>query len=71
MKKSILLFLCLAIFSYTEAQRKKSKSAAAPAPAKTTTLDDHFAPLVWRSIGPYRGGRSVAAVGVVGDPLTY
>lgn len=25
----------------------------------------------WRSIGPFRGGRSVASTGVVGDPLTY
>ena len=25
----------------------------------------------WRSIGPFRGGRSVAAHGVVGDPKTY
>lgn len=27
--------------------------------------------LSWRSIGPYRGGRSVAATGVPGDPMTY
>lgn len=25
----------------------------------------------WRSIGPFRGGRSVAAHGVPGDPKTY
>lgn len=25
----------------------------------------------WRSIGPYRGGRSVAVAGVVGDPQVY
>lgn len=25
----------------------------------------------WRSIGPFRGGRSVASTGVVGDPKTY
>jgi photosystem II stability/assembly factor-like uncharacterized protein len=29
-----------------------------------------FAGLQWRSIGPYRGGRSVAAAGVAGDGLT-
>jgi photosystem II stability/assembly factor-like uncharacterized protein len=27
--------------------------------------------LKYRNIGPFRGGRSVAASGVVGDPLTY
>ncbi len=25
----------------------------------------------WRSIGPFRGGRSVAVSGVIGDPRTY
>ncbi len=28
-------------------------------------------PLKYRNIGPYRGGRSVSATGVVNDPLTY
>jgi photosystem II stability/assembly factor-like uncharacterized protein len=28
-------------------------------------------PLKYRNIGPFRGGRSVTASGVVGDPLTY
>lgn len=28
-------------------------------------------PLKYRNIGPYRGGRSVTATGVVNDPLTY
>lgn len=30
-----------------------------------------FKPLKYRNIGPFRGGRSVTASGVVGDPLTY
>ncbi len=30
-----------------------------------------FKTIKWRSIGPFRGGRSVASVGVVGDPKTY
>ena len=34
-------------------------------------LDSVFKPVKWRSIGPFRGGRSVAATGVVGDPKTY
>ncbi|WP_273273117.1 WD40/YVTN/BNR-like repeat-containing protein [Maribacter polysiphoniae] len=43
----------------------------------TTTLgiaqkaEDYFKPLKYRNIGPFRGGRSVTATGVVGDPLTY
>src|SRR5436190_5683025 len=30
-----------------------------------------FGALKWRSIGPYRGGRSVAVAGVPGQPLVY
>ncbi len=35
------------------------------------TAEDYFKPLKYRNIGPFRGGRSVCATGVVGDPLTY
>jgi hypothetical protein len=33
--------------------------------------DGYFATMRWRNIGPTRGGRSVAAAGVVQDPQTY
>ena len=39
--------------------------------AVAQTANDYFEPLKYRNIGPYRGGRSVTATGVVGDPLTY
>ncbi len=35
------------------------------------TAEKIFKPLTYRNIGPFRGGRSVTASGVVGDPLTY
>ena len=38
-----------------------------PAPS----LDSVFKPVKWRSIGPFRGGRSVTSSGVIGDPRTY
>ena len=34
-------------------------------------LEEKLDEVKYRNIGPYRGGRSVASVGVVGDPLTY
>ncbi|HNG90106.1 MAG TPA: hypothetical protein PK858_07875, partial [Saprospiraceae bacterium] len=40
-------------------------------PAASPDLNTTFKPLKWRSIGPFRGGRSVCASGVVGDPMTY
>jgi len=44
--------------------------------AQTTSEKDnspntYFKPLKYRNIGPFRGGRSVCASGVTGDPLTY
>lgn len=39
--------------------------------SKTTTLSGYLKPAKWRNIGPFRGGRSVCASGVPGDPLTY
>ncbi|MFX5480909.1 hypothetical protein ABTD95_19940, partial [Acinetobacter baumannii] len=43
-------------------------------PSKDSTnneFNQYFKPLKWRSIGPFRGGRSVASTGVVGDINTY
>jgi photosystem II stability/assembly factor-like uncharacterized protein len=35
------------------------------------TAEDYFKPLKYRNIGPFRGGRSVMATGIVGNPMTY
>ncbi len=35
------------------------------------TANEYFDPVKYRNIGPYRGGRSVTASGVVGDAMTY
>ena len=35
------------------------------------SLDSVFKSVKYRNIGPFRGGRSVAASGVIDDPLTY
>ncbi|MFT7066223.1 MAG: photosystem II stability/assembly factor-like uncharacterized protein, partial [Sediminicola sp.] len=55
MKKQLLLFVCLLPLTMVFGQ----------------TAESYFSPLKYRNIGPFRGGRSVAATGVVGDPLTY
>ena len=34
-------------------------------------LNSYLAPVKFRNIGPFRGGRSTGSSGVVGDPLTY
>src|SRR5215207_2415569 len=63
MSKHILSLLILLVFMI-QGSAQSPQSAA----------DDYntiFKTLKWRSIGPFRGGRSVASVGVVGDPKTY
>jgi photosystem II stability/assembly factor-like uncharacterized protein len=55
MKKTKLFLLVLFIVSASFAQ----------------TADSIFKSVKYRNIGPFRGGRSVAASGVVGDPMTY
>ncbi|MFI5311614.1 MAG: hypothetical protein ACHQQ3_10295 [Gemmatimonadales bacterium] len=39
--------------------------------AATPTKPDLLAGLVWRNIGPFRGGRVAAVTGVIGEPGTY
>ena len=49
-------------------------TAPAPAAAQspdTTDLARYTQAMAWRDIGPTRGGRSVAATGVLGDDQTY
>ena len=62
MSKRLLSLLVLGLF-------------LSPIAAQTTpSADDYntiFKPVKWRSIGPFRGGRSVCGTGVVGDIKTY
>jgi len=45
---------------------------ATVATAALSPLDSStFAALAWRNVGPWRGGRSVAAVGIPSQPMTY
>ncbi len=56
MMKKYLFVLVLGVFGYL---------------GLAQTANDYFSPLKYRNIGPFRGGRSVTATGVIGDPLTY
>jgi photosystem II stability/assembly factor-like uncharacterized protein len=70
-KVLLILLLNLAAFGISSAQKKSKSTAQASEPVPTANVDDYFKPVKWRSIGPFRGGRSVTASGVVGDPYTY
>ena len=69
MKKLQVLLICLLVFPATEqAQRRKKRKITKPAIVVT---DSMFHGLKWRNIGPFRGGRSVASTGVIGQPNVY
>ncbi|QBA63153.1 VPS10 domain-containing protein [Muriicola soli] len=68
MKFTNILLLALLILPISlEAQRRKSRNTPPP----PSVEDSLFHGLKWRNIGPFRGGRSVASSGVVGQPMTY
>ncbi len=64
MQRHFLLLLTLIPFSVYA-------SAQATVDTAGNQLNNYFKPLKWRSIGPFRGGRSNTATGVVGNIHTY
>jgi photosystem II stability/assembly factor-like uncharacterized protein len=62
MKKHYLITLCLAALWVALSAQKKPT----PAPATVSYDQKLYQALEWRSIGPYRGGRSAAVTGVPG-----
>ncbi len=68
MKNLYPLLVLLWLATPAHAQRRANN----PVPASTNLYDTAlYSKLVWRNIGPFRGGRSVAATGVPGQPLAY
>ncbi|MEE9371622.1 MAG: glycosyl hydrolase [Saprospiraceae bacterium] len=59
----ISLFVLFSSISFTQSNKNKSVSKS--------SVDQYFKPLKYRSIGPFKGGRSNSSSGVIGDPLTY
>ena len=64
MRKQALFFIIFSSFVISSTGQMKKDSSA-------TDLNSYFKPLKWRSIGPFRGGRSNCATGVVGNPAVY
>jgi photosystem II stability/assembly factor-like uncharacterized protein len=60
-KLLLLLIFCLTFVSLSTPAQNSADD----------TYNKMFKPMKWRSIGPFRGGRSVAAHGVIGEPNTY
>lgn len=71
--KDILIILLLGQIFYMDLLSQKSKNTSTVPTPNSSSIDfnSYFKPLKWRNIGPFRGGRSVAASGVRGDINTY
>jgi len=68
MKTLKLLLICILILPITMHSQRRKKKSTTPIIKLT---DSMFHGLKWRNIGPFRGGRSVASTGVIGQPHTY
>ncbi|MEM6378184.1 MAG: glycosyl hydrolase [Bacteroidota bacterium] len=68
MKIHRIIVFCLIILPLFSFGQKRKKTPSEPA---IKIEDSLFHGLKWRNIGPFRGGRSVASTGVVGQPLVY
>jgi photosystem II stability/assembly factor-like uncharacterized protein len=72
-RKSLVTFCAVALFTVAavvlyqsvEAQRRPNTTGSPTAAA------DSLKALQWRSIGPYRGGRSTAVAGVASQPMVF
>ena len=74
MSKSILLlFMMICFLPNSQAQKRKNKKAKATNISKPSPEVDEkiYNSLEWRSIGPFRGGRSAAVTGVEGKPNLF
>ena len=79
---ALLVLFCVTLMFSQQGERSRKPAAqkttpAAIAPAAQDAKADKnegdplFKGMKYRSIGPFRGGRSLAAAGIPGDPATY
>jgi photosystem II stability/assembly factor-like uncharacterized protein len=67
--KKIFLLSCVLALAVSAGQAQKKGGSASKA---TLSYDEKlYAGMEWRSIGPYRGGRSAAVTGVAGKPTLF
>jgi photosystem II stability/assembly factor-like uncharacterized protein len=69
MKALLLFIITISITPFLSAQKKVAVQN--PAAIVSAAPGNYFSGVKWRNIGPFRGGRSVAVVGVETNPLTY
>jgi photosystem II stability/assembly factor-like uncharacterized protein len=68
MRASIIKAAFILLPFIASAQKKVVVQKTTVNPVNETS---YYKPLIWRNIGPMRGGRSVTSTGVIGQPYTY
>src|SRR6202030_424346 len=75
MTGALLLLVASASFAQTREKERKpaelQSDTQKPSPSDTENEDPQFKGMKYRVVGPFRGGRSLTASGVAGDPKTY
>lgn len=71
MIKSILLSSVFILLIFNSGAQPKKDQSPATSSQLLPDFNSYYKPLKWRSIGPFRGGRSNTATGVIGDVNTY
>lgn len=68
MRASLIKAAFILLPFIASAQKKAAVQKTTANPVNETS---YYKPLIWRNIGPMRGGRSVTSTGVIGQPYTY
>ncbi len=73
---TVVLVMASVLLAQARSERER-KTSEQPAPAQNAATaspsneDPLFKGMKYRAIGPFRGGRSLTASGIAGDPTTY
>jgi hypothetical protein len=71
MKLFIYVMALLSCTAVIAQKKKDDKKTTTISSATSVNLDTLFKQVRFRSIGPFRGGRSVTSIGVVQNQLVY
>ncbi|MDX6405150.1 MAG: hypothetical protein QOH70_2605 [Blastocatellia bacterium] len=67
----VFFIITLSVFAFAESSSIGQRRQASPAPGTSPGQPDGLKALQWRSIGPFRGGRSTAVAGVASQPMVF
>ncbi len=71
MKQIILRSLFFFLLPTIVFAQKKKETSKPVSTVNTVNETEYYKPLLWRNVGPMRGGRSVTSIGVAGNMYTY